>query len=93
MIANHGNTLLTVRGIALLCLVAATQAGCGPLEGVANANDAAQVARGEALYAKHCASCHGANLEGQPDWKKRLANGRLPAPPHDMTGHTWHHPD
>jgi mono/diheme cytochrome c family protein len=49
------------------------------------------VARGKVLYADHCASCHGANLEGQPDWRKRLPNGRLPAPPHDATGHTWHH--
>ncbi len=51
------------------------------------------VASGKAVYAGHCASCHGANLEGQPDWRKRLANGRLPAPPHDATGHTWHHSD
>jgi hypothetical protein len=35
----------------------------------------------------------GANLEGQPNWKERQANGRLPAPPHDASGHTWHHPD
>jgi len=32
-------------------------------------------------------------LEGQPDWRKPLANGRMPAPPHDDSGHTWHHPD
>ncbi|MFZ5609617.1 MAG: c-type cytochrome [Pseudomonadota bacterium] len=51
------------------------------------------LARGGALYAAHCATCHGDNLEGQPDWQKRLASGRLPAPPHDETGHTWHHPD
>ena len=51
------------------------------------------VARGTAVYAQHCASCHGAKLEGQPDWRKRLPNGRLPAPPHDATGHTWHHSD
>jgi mono/diheme cytochrome c family protein len=51
------------------------------------------IARGKLVYADHCASCHGANLEGQPDWRKRLANGRLPAPPHDATGHTWHHSD
>ena len=51
------------------------------------------VARGKAIYAEHCASCHGANLEGQPNWRERLPNGRLPAPPHDATGHTWHHPD
>ncbi len=51
------------------------------------------LALGQALYATNCASCHGANLEGQPDWQRRLANGRMPAPPHDETGHTWHHSD
>ncbi|HJY77144.1 MAG TPA: cytochrome c [Burkholderiales bacterium] len=51
------------------------------------------LALGEKLYGQHCASCHGANLEGQPEWQKRLPNGRFPAPPHDATGHTWHHPD
>lgn len=40
---------------------------------------------------EYCASCHGANLEGQPDWRTRRPDGRLPAPPHDATGHTWHH--
>ena len=32
-------------------------------------------------------------MEGQADWKRRLDNGRMPAPPHDETGHTWHHSD
>ncbi|MBB1498618.1 cytochrome c [Paracoccus sp. MC1862] len=49
--------------------------------------------RGAALYAAHCASCHGTGLEGQPDWKIPDAEGVLPAPPHDETGHTWHHDD
>lgn len=48
---------------------------------------------GKALYGMFCASCHGAKMQGQPNWRSRMANGRLPAPPHDMTGHTWHHPD
>ncbi|RDD64297.1 cytochrome c [Thalassococcus profundi] len=48
---------------------------------------------GERLYQENCASCHGANLEGQPDWRTRLPNGKVPAPPHDASGHTWHHPD
>ena len=48
---------------------------------------------GERVYAQHCAACHGAKLEGQPDWRRRLPNGRMPAPPHDESGHTWHHPD
>lgn len=51
------------------------------------------LALGKTLYVQHCASCHGLKLEGQPDWRSRLANGRMPAPPHDDTGHTWHHPD
>lgn len=55
--------------------------------------NAEAVASGERLYAKQCASCHGAGLEGQPNWRKRRANGRLPAPPHDESGHTWHHTD
>lgn len=46
---------------------------------------------GRALYAEQCAACHGANLEGQPDWRSPDENGVLPAPPHDQTGHTWHH--
>ena len=48
---------------------------------------------GQDLYAENCASCHGVNLEGQPDWKRRLDSGRMPAPPHDASGHTWHHAD
>jgi mono/diheme cytochrome c family protein len=51
------------------------------------------VEHGKQVYDKHCSSCHGANLEGQPNWRERLPNGRLPAPPHDATGHTWHHSD
>lgn len=51
------------------------------------------LAQGEVLYGEYCASCHGANLEGQPDWQSPGPDGRLPAPPHDETGHTWHHPD
>lgn len=48
---------------------------------------------GERLYAEHCASCHGTNLEGQTNWRTPNSNGTLPAPPHDETGHTWHHGD
>jgi mono/diheme cytochrome c family protein len=59
----------------------------------ADARDPAKVALGAKAYAQHCAACHGAKLEGQPDWRRRHPNGRLPAPPHDESGHTWHHPD
>ena len=49
--------------------------------------------QGKAIYADQCASCHGENLEGEPNWRERKADGKLPAPPHDMSGHTWHHPE
>lgn len=48
---------------------------------------------GSALYQGHCASCHGAELEGQPNWRSLNPEGTLPAPPHDESGHTWHHGD
>lgn len=55
--------------------------------------EARQIALGRSVYAVNCAQCHGRKLEGQPDWRTPLANGRLPAPPHDASGHTWHHSD
>lgn len=49
---------------------------------------------GKQVYADNCASCHGINLEGQtPNWRSPGPDGNLPAPPHDQTGHTWHHTD
>ena len=48
---------------------------------------------GRVVYAENCGSCHGVALEGQANWQQRDADGYLPAPPHDETGHTWHHPD
>jgi mono/diheme cytochrome c family protein len=56
-------------------------------------DDRRDIARGSALYAEYCAACHGANLEGAENWREPGPNGRLPAPPHDATGHTWHHAD
>ena len=51
------------------------------------------VALGEGVYRDQCGSCHGANLEGQANWRTRTADGTLKAPPHDESGHTWHHSD
>lgn len=60
---------------------------------IADPTDAKQVALGKVIYTDHCVSCHGAALEGQPEWQTRKPDGRLPAPPHDASGHTWHHAD
>lgn len=53
----------------------------------------AAVERGGELYQANCASCHGADLSGAPDWKTPNEDGSYPPPPHDSSGHTWHHPD
>ncbi|MDP2697739.1 cytochrome c [Thalassospira sp.] len=55
--------------------------------------DTSLVAMGKKIYEENCASCHGVRLEGEPDWQQRRPDGLLPAPPHDVSGHTWHHPD
>ncbi|MBI5300630.1 MAG: cytochrome c [Chloroflexi bacterium] len=54
---------------------------------------ATQVALGRNVYQANCANCHGANAEGAPNWKKPDAKGNYPPPPHDDSGHTWHHSD
>jgi len=55
--------------------------------------DPVAVALGEEIYQTHCAACHGARLEGEPNWRRPGPDGYMPAPPHDASGHTWHHPD
>jgi len=90
---------------AMLAVVAGSLAGCasvGDSEPVVISQtavphlptlEAPRVDRGSALYAQHCSECHGDNLEGALDWKRPLADGSYPPPPHDDSGHTWHHPD
>jgi mono/diheme cytochrome c family protein len=68
--------------------VAVLLAACGEAP-----QDPQKLAAGKAIYEQHCAACHGAKLEGQPQWQRKLPSGRFPAPPHDDSGHTWHHPD
>ena len=86
-------TLLLLASLTLPCAVLAQDAVTGGPGGLVPYLDPAAVARGATLYAEHCAACHGDDLEGQPDWQIQLDTGRMPAPPHDVTGHTWHHAD
>lgn len=79
-----------VRGAVAVALATAAVSGFLLLR---SADTAATLRAGRTLYLANCASCHGTELEGQPDWQTPLPDGRLPAPPHDETGHTWHHPD
>jgi len=71
--------------IAISALFAATSAFAShELEG-------RDIVSGQTLYKEHCSSCHGPDLEGQPNWQSPNDDGTLPAPPHDEAGHTWHH--
>lgn len=91
--------LWATAGLLLFALIAALARGVGTQmtpNGPAFLGQAVtseQLGLGQVLYAQNCASCHGADLEGQPNWRRRLDTGRMPAPPHDESGHTWHHSD
>lgn len=78
-----------VAGTAILVTLPTT----APTTVEAKENMTFSLAQGEDLYQQYCAACHGVNLEGQGDWRSPGPDGRLPAPPHDETGHTWHHGD
>ncbi|MET4702073.1 mono/diheme cytochrome c family protein [Constrictibacter sp. MBR-5] len=86
----------TAAGLVAIAALAQQRGGETRVEGLTVLGKpvtADEIALGQKFYAANCASCHGAKLEGQPDWKRRLDSGRMPAPPHDETGHTWHHAD
>lgn len=79
--------------LALALAAASPATAQSTKEEVARLLGGADIDRGAAIYAESCAVCHGVNLEGQENWQTPDADGRYPAPPHDRTGHTWHHPD
>lgn len=103
MTGHRRLALLAVVGIVAAAILVATigglvgggggDSGDGGDEPSLAALDAELVALGADVYATSCASCHGASGEGQPNWKSRLPDGSLPAPPHDASGHSWHHAD
>ena len=57
--------------------------------------EVAELQKGQDIYLQYCAACHGPEGRGQfpeaplePD-----ATGRIGAPPHNESGHSWHHSD
>lgn len=58
-----------------------------------SSSDASLLEDGERIYQQYCASCHGIQGEGMPNWERQNAQGELPAPPHGPEGHTWKHSD
>ena len=90
---NRTSRVIAAISLSSASLCAVADAGTDGVRTALEADDLRVVAQGEKIYQTYCASCHGVQLEGQPDWRQRNANGRLPAPPHDASGHTWHHAD
>lgn len=95
---KNGNTLtrnLVVAGMMLL-MAASIFWNLRPNSNLGNgmdARDPERIVLGQQVYSTRCASCHGDAMQGQPNWQTPNADGTMPAPPHDVSGHTWHHPD
>lgn len=51
-----------------------------------------QLEQGAAVFAQHCAECHGPNAEAKPDWRVKTPEGKFPPPPLNGNAHAWHHP-
>jgi mono/diheme cytochrome c family protein len=83
---------LSVIGVISLILFVVLLLGDGS-GNAADLPDDEVIAQGLQIYTINCAACHGVNLEGQADWQQKNPDGSLRAPPHDETGHTWHHGD
>jgi len=80
--------------MAFLGILVLTSCGNdGPDERGEGPVDQATIMLGERVYQANCATCHGPEGEGEPNWQSPREDGSYPAPPHDSSGHTWHHPD
>ena len=93
---NKPVVLLVVAAVAVVGIVAVvgnqvTKPDRSALQ--ADPGNVQQVATGKVVYDENCASCHGLSLEGERNWRRPKPDDGLRAPPHDETGHTWHHPD
>jgi len=84
---KSASRLVAVVALSVSCFAAQAQ------EELGQQPENSDAIAGAELYADNCAACHGDKLEGQPNWRSPDEDGVLPAPPHDETGHTWHHGD
>lgn len=93
--SGHNRRMRSATWIRVIAAFAAASllATCRSSTYTAESTSDARVANGPELYQQHCASCHRPDLSGDPDWKTPNDDGSYPPPPHDSSGHTWHHSD
>ena len=72
-----GTVALTVAGLHYYSMSTETVSQEIKLE----PNNINLVTVGRTVYLQNCASCHGIQLEGQKNWRRRNSDGYLPAPP------------
>lgn len=80
-----------MRRFLLGCMVVSVAMSAYARAGAAPDSD--EIRAGRQIYEAQCVSCHGVRGEGMPKWEDPNAEGELPAPPHDPSGHTWKHAD
>ena len=83
-------------GLLLLGLLILVGVACGdsqPLLDIDATVEAEEIINeGKVLYLANCATCHGVNLQGNPNWRSGTdKDGQRLPPPLNGTGHTWHH--
>ena len=83
--------LLALTAGLALSAVGCSQSESGGASGI-SASGTTQTS-GAQIFAARCAVCHGAQGQGAANWKIRDEDGRLPPPPLNGDGHTWHHAD
>lgn len=90
---RRADAMITVGVVLLIVIMVAALALRSSNNEPTSVASADVITEGRTLYDAHCAACHGFALEGQADWKENNPDGSFRAPPHDETGHTWHHSD
>lgn len=93
MIQKPGSALVARLFLKVLIGIFVVGVGLSPERPAMAGMEMDPAEQGQMIYSQNCASCHGLNGEGQPNWKRPDKQGELPAPPHDQTGHTWRHSD
>ncbi len=84
-------TIATKLRIAAMLLIAL--AGCERAPDTAGRiTDPQVLAQGERVFQANCASCHGTQAQGAPNWERPGVDGKYPPPPLDGSAHAWHHP-